>query len=304
MIFRLWYDRNMEKRYYKHKLENLFVIERMVTLHYFEFDKDFCGQSESHDFWELVYADKASVICTADGREILLAQGEVLFHKPGETHSLRADGKNAPNVFIISFVCKSQAVRFFENKKLVLPTAFLRFIYAIIEEGQQTFDMPYSDPNVKKMALLSSPALGGQQMIKNFLEILLVNLMRQETEKENAEAVFLPLEETQTPVAERVIAFLKEHVGERLEISDVCDALHYNKSYIFQQFKKATNYSVMAYFTKLKIDAAKRYLRETDLSIAQIADKLAFDTPNYFSKTFKKVTGYTPLRYKKMRKTS
>ena len=193
-------------------------------------------------------------------------------------------------------------MRFFENKKLKLSPACSRLIYSIIDEGQKTFDMPYSDPAVKKMALLKNPALGGQQMIKNYLEILLVNLMRLETEKDNAEAVFLPHNQDDEQVADRVIAFLKEHIREKLEVADVCDALHYNKSYIFKQFKKRTNGSVMAYFTRLKVDAAKRMLRETSLSVAEIADNLAFDTPNYFSKTFKKVTGYTPLRYRKMKK--
>ncbi len=292
----------MEKRYYKHKIENLLVINKIITIHYFEFDKNFAGDTESHDFWELVYADRASVLCSADGEEYKLSEGEILFHKPNERHSLRADGKSAPNVFIISFECKSEAAHFFENRQLKLNKQFLQFIYAIIEESKKTFDLPYSDPTLKKMKLLQTPTLGGQQLIKNYLEILLVSLMRDETEKENTETVFLPREVLGEHVASRVIAFLRERVFEKLEISDVCAALHYNKSYIFKQFKKATNCSVMAYFTRLKIDEAKKLLRETPLSVTQISDKLSFDTPNYFSKTFKKLTGYTPSRYKKMRK--
>ena len=89
---------------------------------------------------------------------------------------------------------------------------------------------------------------------------------------------------------------------ERLEISDICSALHYNKSYIFKQFKKSTNSSVMSYFMKLKVEKAKELLRETSMSISEIASYLSFDTSNYFSKIFKKVTGYTPTTYRKMRR--
>lgn len=299
----MWYAIPMEKRYYKHKIENLLVIEKIVTIHYFEFDKHFQSVGESHDFWELVYADKAPVYCYADGKEVLLHEGEALFHKPSEQHALRADCIHAPNVFIISFVCKSQAMRFFEGKKLALNPQWARLIYTILEEGKNTFDMPYSDPALKKMKLLDAPTLGGQQMIKNYLEILLVGLMRSETAKANAEAVFLPREQLEEQVTDRAIAFLKEHVHERLEVADVCEALHYNKSYIFKQFKKTTNSSLMAYFTHLKIEKAKQMLRENTFTVAQIADALAFDTPNYFTKTFKKVTGYTPSTYKKMRKS-
>ena len=290
----------MEKAYYKHKIENLLVINKIVTIHYFEFHKQFCGPTEAHDFWELVYADKSSIYCQADGKEILLNEGELLFHKPNETHALRANGVTAPNVFVISFECKSEAVRFFENRKLRLPKAYLTFIYAIIKEGKKTFDLPYSDPLLKKMQLLQTPTLGGQQLIKNYLEILLVNLMREETEKADANAVFLPQGELEERLAEQIKSFLQDKVYERIDISDVCEAVHYNKSYVFKQFKRATGCSVMAYFLKLKIQTAKRLLRESDLSVAQIAEKLAFDTPNYFSKTFKKTTGYTPLQYRKM----
>lgn len=290
----------MEKAYYKHKIENLLVINKIVTIHYFEFNKHFKGPTESHDFWELVYADKSSIICQADGKEMILGEGEMLFHKPNEVHALRANGVSAPNVFVISFECKSEAVQFFENRKLRLPKPYLKFVYSIIEEGKKTFDLPYSNPSLRKMPLLAAPALGGQQLIKNYLEILLVSLMREETEKAGADAVFLPQEELMERIAEQVKDFLEANVYERIDVADVCEAVHYNKSYIFKQFKRATGYSVMAYLSNLKIQAAKRLLRESDLSVAQIADKLAFDTPNYFSKTFKKTTGYTPLQYRKM----
>ena len=175
-------------------------------------------------------------------------------------------------------------------------------MYAIIEESKKTFDLPFSDPELKKMKLLSQPALGGQQLIKNYLEILLVNLMRSETEKEDSEVFFLSQEKVGEQVAEQVIRYLKLHLYERVSISDVCEALNYNKSYIFQQFKKATDCSVMAYFNRMKIERAKRMLRESALSVTEISDRLAFDTPNYFSKTFKRITGYTPLQYKKIHK--
>ncbi len=300
--FFLCYDNTMKTQYYKHKIENLLVINKIVTIHYFEFDKDFQGPTEAHDFWELVYADKSTIFCTANGKEVELREGEVLFHKPLETHSLRSNGQNAPNVFIISFECKSQSIRFFENRKLKLNKQFLRFIYAIIEESKKTFDLPYSNPELKKMKLLPSPTLGGQQLIKNYLEILLVNLLRNETEKAHASTVFLQLEDYSGLLAQQVIDFLKQNVYHSLTISEICEALHYNKSYLFKQFKSATDYSIMAYFQKMKISESKRLLRETNYSVAQIADKLAFDTPNYFSKTFKKITGYTPLHYRKLHK--
>ena len=292
----------MEKKYYKHKIENLLVISKIITIHYFEFDKHFTSHTESHDFWELVYADKGDLICSIEGEEILLKEGEIIFHKPGVSHAHRADGKRAPNVFSASFECKSEAMHYFEKRHMAVDKAFLRFIFAIIEESRLTFDLPYSDPEIRRMKLLDSPALGGQQLIKNYLELLLISLMRNEAEHGESHAVFLPREQFDERISDRVIKYMQEHITERLSVDDVCAELHYNKSYVFRQFKKTTGSSLMAYFTRLKIQKAKEMLRETDISVSSISDQLSFDTPNYFSKTFKRLTSYTPSTYRKMRR--
>ena len=290
----------MKQGYYKYKIENLLHVSKIVTVHYFHFQKNFQGKSEKHDFWELVYAEKESVFCFAEEKKIVLKQGEILFHKPNERHSLSANGKTAPNVLIVSFECKSEAVRFFENKKLVLDKDLLRYIYAVIEESKKTFDLPYSDPELKKMPLKNKPALGGMQLIKNFLETILIGIMRSETEKTNSDSVFLAKEDFDGFLAGKIIEYLNEKIFETVKIDDLQQKLNYHKSYLFRQFKAATGSTIMQYFSRLKIEKAKTLLRESESSVTQISETLSFDTPNYFSKTFKKQTGYTPLQYRKI----
>ena len=287
------------RTYFQHKLSNLISINKIVTIHYFEFQKDFQSGGESHDFWELVYAEQESLLCTADGKEIRLEQGEILFHKPNEFHTLAANGINPPNVFILSFVCKSESIRFFENKKITLSPHLAKFIYSILEEGKRPFDIPYSDPNLKKMKLLPSPTLGGEQLIKNYLEIFLINLLREQTETEHGNSSFLPWKELSTKPIEDVTAYLKENVYAALSIDDICQKTAYSRAYLFRIFKAKTGKTIMRYFTELKIYQAKQLLRENRLSVGEIAEKLAFSSPDYFIKTFKRLTGLTPLAYKK-----
>ena len=290
----------METKYYKHKIENLLVIDKIVTIHYFEFDKHFRSAGESHDFWELIYADKESVICTAGEKTIELKEGEILFQKPNEFHTLSANGKNAPDVFIISFECKSEAVNFFADKKLTLDRKLLKYIYSIIDESKKTFDLPYSDPNLKKMSVLPVPALGGKQMIKNLLEILLIGIMRNESDKNGSGEIFLIKGVNRSEITNKIISVLQKNVKNRLSVTDVCKEINYNKSYAFKIFKADTGLPIMAYFNRLKSEYAKKLLRETDKTITEIACELSFDSPNYFSKTFGKHIGYTPSKYRKI----
>lgn len=291
---------DMRQVYYKHKVENLLNISKIVTVHYFEFDPNFISHGESHDFWELVYAVKNTIICTANGEEITLKEGEVLFHKPNVYHTLAADKENAPDVFIISFECKSEAIRFFEDKHITLDRDLLKYIYMIIEESKNTFDLPISNPDIRKMPLAKNDSLGGMQLIKNLTEILLINLMRRETGKRETSAQFLLKEDYEEHITREIIALLKANVNRDISIDDIARTLSYTKSYLFRQFKRSTGDTIMSYFLKLKIDAAKKMLRAGGMSVSEIATSLAFDSPNYFSKAFKKVTGRTPLQYRAM----
>lgn len=287
------------KHYFRHKLQNLILVNKVITIHYFEFDKNFRAQEEAHDFWELVYADKEDIICTADDVQIPLAQGEMLFHKPNVRHALFANGKKAPNVCILSFECKSEAMRFFENKKIHPDESTLRFLWGIVEEGKRTFDIPYSSPECKRMHLLKKPTLGGEQIIKNYLELLLIHLMRSLTETAKGNDIFLKENEFNSKLVKDVLRLLNERVESALCIDEICHTVGYSRAYIFKEFKARTGKSVMAYYTSLKMERAKQLLRERELSVHQIAERLGFDTPNYFSKVFRAHTGQSPTAYQK-----
>ena len=69
---------------------------------------------ESHDFWEFLCVDKGEVEITADNRAYTLKKGEIIFHKPNEFHTVRANGKIAPNLVVISFDCTSPCMDYFQ----------------------------------------------------------------------------------------------------------------------------------------------------------------------------------------------
>lgn len=287
------------KRYFEHKLKNLINVSKIVTIHYFEFGKNFRGVGEEHNFWEIVYAEKESIICTANNENFTLMQGEILFHKPGEYHNLSANGQKAPNVFISCFVCNSEAMRFFENKKIMLDKSQAKFLYHILDEGRKTFDIPYSDPDLKKMKLLGNPSLGGEQLIKNYLEIFLINLLRSQTETENGNKIFLQHKDYTSKPINDVIEILRDGITKSLSIDDICAKTSYGRAYLFRIFKSNTGKTIMEYYISLKIERAKQLLRETELNVKEIASYLAFSEANYFTKTFKHFTGITPSSYRK-----
>jgi AraC-like DNA-binding protein len=147
--------------------------------------------------------------------------------------------------------------------------------------------------------LLDNPTLGGRQLIKNYLEIFLISLMRSLSETARGPETFLRGDETSPHSIVGVIKILEDEVEGKVTIGEICARVGYSRAYLFKEFKLATGKTIMEYYRELKINRAKKLLRRGDLSVKQIAEALSFDTANYFVKTFKRLTGVTPLAYKK-----
>lgn len=77
-------------------------IESIVTIHYFEYMKNFVFQGESHDFWELLYVDKGEVSVRAENEWLTLHAGDIIFHRPNEFHAFESIGEKAPNLCLRS----------------------------------------------------------------------------------------------------------------------------------------------------------------------------------------------------------
>ena len=297
----LCYNGRMEEtkrvKYFRHKIDNLLVVSKIVTVHYFEFDRHFVSEGEAHDFWELVYVESGELCCMAGEETVTLRAGEVRFHRPGEFHR-HSSGSRAPSVVILSFECRSEGMRFFEGRRMSLPRECSRQIFEILSEASATFDIPVSDPLTRKMELLGDPALGGTQMIKNRLEMLLILLLRQETSRKGTEELFLRDEAPGGLVADAIVEKMRAHLYEGLSVEQLCEGIAYSRSYIFRAFRLATGQTIASYYNKLRIAEAKRLIREGNRSLAEISDLLFFDSPNYFGKTFKRFTGVSPRAYR------
>ena len=166
-----------KKKFYMHKIANLLNIQKIVTIHYQSLEKNYVFPKEEHDFWEINYADKENVFIGLGEEKIELKQGEILFIKPNQPHFVES-GDKEPNLFIVSFSCHSPSMNFFCDKKYAVPEKYRYLLQNVMSEASETFNLPDFDPNLNELKLKDNPNLGGEQMIKNALETLLIYLLR------------------------------------------------------------------------------------------------------------------------------
>lgn len=286
----------MKVTYVKTQLQNVVNISKIVTVHYYEFDKNFVFNGESHDFWEMVYIDKGRVQVRRDEENLVLSQGEIVFHRPNEFHSIKALD-SAPNFFVVSFVCNSPLMVYFEKYHTFLNKTLHSFISSVLKEAENTYVIPKNDPALKKLIKKETAPIGGEQLIKTYLEQFLIFLIRNIIKKDEP-SVFPSKESMENHLVFSAKKLLEEKAEEPFRVNDICVALGYSKSYLSKLFHEQTGETIANFAIREKIKRAKQLIRDGNLNFAQISDRLAFDNPQYFSRVFKRVTGMTPTEFK------
>ena len=285
----------MKLNYTKYRLANFISINKIVTIHYYEFSKDFTFEGESHNFWEMVYVDKGQVNISANSKKFTLKQGQVAFHKPNEFHTICTDGINAAEVFVIAFVCSSAAMEFFKSNITSLTQKLKKQMFSIIDECLSTFEiMPITGV---ELIMKENAPIGSQQMIRIHLEEFLIMMMREANSKENP-PFFSTKESMENHIVTRMIDNIEESLYSHISVNEICLEMNYSRAYLAKIFKASTGLSIGEYITKRKIREAKSLIRNDNYTFCQISDMLCFDNQHYFSRVFKKVTNFTPSQYK------
>lgn len=102
--------------------------------------------------------------------------------------------------------------------------------------------------------------------------------------------------------AELAKIYLSDRIGEKISVSDICDAVGCSKSTLLSSFKKRYGITVNTYLTSLRLERAKELLDEGSSSIAEIAAECGFSDQSYFSKVFSALVGISPSEYRQERK--
>ena len=92
--------------------------------------------------------------------------------------------------------------------------------------------------------------------------------------------------------------YIKKHYCEEISINLLSERYGMNPNYFSAIFKKEMHHSPVDYITRLRVEKAKEYLKETHLHIREISERVGYEDCHYFFRVFKKITGMTPMQYR------
>jgi two-component system response regulator YesN len=102
-----------------------------------------------------------------------------------------------------------------------------------------------------------------------------------------------------TSIIEKADRYIKEHYNEDISLDDIARHVNLSSYYFSRFYKNSTGTSFSDRMVLVRMEKAKELLRREDLSIKDVSYMVGYTDPNYFSKIFKKFTGYNASEYKR-----
>ena len=279
------------------------VIEKIYSIHYFEYMSSFYFSGEAHDFWEFICVDKGEVIIGAGEKTLRLKKGDLVFHEPGEFHWVKADGEIAPNLIVVSFSSDSEMMDFFRKRRFVIDNKERQILADVIHQANICLKGRLDDPYQKTLVFQDGLPAGASQLLSLYLQQFLILLhQRNQQSEDRAHGNAITYEKISKKnydreLFERVTDYMEGNLSGRLTLRQICRDNLISKDKLQRIIRQETALGVIEYFLDLKIEAAKEYIRSERMNFSQIAEVLGYSSVHYFSRQFKQITRMTPSEY-------
>ena len=143
-------------------------------------------------------------------------------------------------------------------------------------------------------------AVGYELICQDLLEVLILRLMR------HAGLQFLPTKTEHRKPGRKpskecaaVRHYIDNHFKENINLDMLSELVHVNQYYMVHSFTKEYGISPINYLISRRIEESKYLLSDTDHSLSQISHMLGFSSPSYFSQSFRRLEGMSPMEFRR-----
>ena len=262
------------------RLRRHIQVSSIYTFFYQEKEKGFTFPGESHAPLELTYVDKGALHSVADGRDILLEQGDLVLYGPNQWHMQYADVDMSPSYIPITFELAGDYPAELVNRKFTIPQSAVPALQRMLRELDRMDDF-------------------SADMVICLLQVLLLELLRDQVSPAGTKLRTTNAVNSENEIIRRAQQFISEHVREKLTAPLVARHGDVSPSYLTALFRKNLQISPGEYVRRIKLQESKLMIREYNMKFTEIAAALQYSTVHHFSRQFKDKFGITPTEYAK-----
>lgn len=251
-----------------------------------------------HDFTELVFILKGKGIQVIEEQEYLVSAGDVFVLQGNQKHYFKdPNGLEILNVMYDSAKHKSlisKEIKQLEGYKalFILEPQYRTWHHFKNKLHLQRVEMAKLELILNAMVFEQNNKMEGFHLIlANRLEELIILLSRHYSSLEATEARALIR-------IGKVIDHLEKNYPDKIYLDQLAELSHMSTRNFQRIFKKAVGSSPSNYLMQIRLQKSRKFLRETDKSVSEIAIETGFGDGNYFIKCFKKYVGVTPIKFR------
>lgn len=251
----------------------------------------FIQKPHKHDFYIIVAFTQGKGSHTIDFKTFPVESGAVFFLSPGQVHSWKLSADSDGYILFFSADFYTAA---FSRKRLNEYFLFNSiFAYPRLEtDSAQTKEITSFFEKIDQEN--SQPTLFTKDLLRNYIDILLVLLYRFKVSKGS----FSKQEKLIHNQFQELELLIDTHFKKHREASFYADQMSMSMKQLNTLCKNTVSKTSSQIILGRVILEAQRLLTHSDLNVSEIAYDLAFDDSSYFSRLFKKKTGYTPEQFR------
>lgn len=251
-----------------------------------------------HDELEMLVIEQGSALVHIDSAKYTLEQGSGCFINAGVLHSLekinntdvlehcivfhpRLIGGSMDSIFWQKYVLPLTLDHSFPGLLLYPDVPWQQKILSHIQTAWEACAKEYEDCEITTRNVLSE-CLG---------------ILRQQKpiqQKQLSEKTI-----RQSGRMKTMLAFIQQHFSETISVSQIAASASVSESECMRCFNRTIGITPIQYLKSYRLQYAARLLKETDLPITSVGSHCGFQEMSYFSRSFRKVYGYTPSDYRK-----
>jgi len=136
------------------------------------------------------------------------------------------------------------------------------------------------------------------QDVSNFNSIDEIDLAAVKAQERYFEAIKRNEKITNRQVIDNVKKYIRENYDKDLTLEEIAASVYLSPYYAARVFKHGQNMTIMNYVTKVRLEEAKKLLRNPRFQVEEIAQKLGYNDASYFSKVFRRNEGMSPSQFR------
>ena len=170
--------------------------------------------------------------------------------------------------------------------------SYLRFIWSVINVAKELDLSVYSSLEQQPFIERIMRAVTEKELESIMREILTLLPLEISNDEKNQMRL----------IVRKAKGLIREFYARGITLDEIAEKLKVTPEYLGSQFHKEVGITFSADIKEYRIQKAKKLLIGTELKLYEIAEKVGYSTPKYFSKIFKEVTGQLPADYRKLNK--